>query len=42
MFGVIQTKVVEEVGDVVFQIMELLEASETQRLAKLLHKFLDY
>jgi hypothetical protein len=30
---------VKEVGDVIFQIMELLEASETQGLTKPLHKF---
>jgi len=42
MFGVIWTQVVEEVGDAVFQIMELFEASETQGLAKSFHEFLDY
>jgi len=42
MFGVIWTQVVEEVGDAIFQIMELFEASETQGLAKSFHEFLDY
>jgi hypothetical protein len=42
MFGVIQAKVVEEVGVTSSQTMDLLEASETQVLAKSFPKFLDY
>jgi hypothetical protein len=42
MFGVIQTKVAEEVRASVSQTMDLLEAGETQALAKSFHEFLNY
>jgi hypothetical protein len=42
MFGVIQAKVAQEVSVTIPQTIDLLEASETQVLAKLLPKFLDY
>jgi hypothetical protein len=41
-FGVIQVKVMKKVGVTISQTMDLLEANETQVLAKLFPKFLDY
>jgi hypothetical protein len=42
MFGVIQVKVAKEVGASISQIMDLLDAGETQVLAKSFHEFLNY
>ncbi len=42
MFDVIQAKVAKEVSVSISQTMDLLEASETQALAKSFHEFLDY